>query len=51
MADHKLQISLKMENEQIKKVQNNSFGWHWRETAYSFVEVKKEQLDKYTRKT
>ena len=51
MADLKLQISLKMENEQIKTVQKNSFGWHWRETAYSFVEVKKEQLDKYTRKT
>ena len=23
----KLQIGLKMENEQIKMVQNNSFGW------------------------
>ena len=30
---------LKIENKQIKTVQNNSYGWNWRETTYFWVEV------------
>ena len=30
---------LRMENKQIKTVQNNSYGWNWLETTYFCVEV------------
>ena len=31
--------SLRIENKQIKTVQNNSYGKNWRETTYFWVEV------------